>query len=181
MAAPYFAEPFGNLNHCAVETAYRTATDGRMKERLLMVLLSMEGRHAPEIAAAVHRTPETVLRWLHRWNKSGFGGLDDRPYSGRPPVLTPEEQAVTVKWVNEQAESGRRLTCRQISVHIFENFGKKPDHDTVCRMLHRHGSSWKKPGKQDHRGDPALQCEFKKNLKKREKKNRQPVFFTKMK
>jgi len=35
MAEPYFAKSFGNLNHCAVETAYRIAEDGRMKERLL--------------------------------------------------------------------------------------------------------------------------------------------------
>ena len=151
-----------------------------MKERLLMVLLSMEGRHAPEIAEIVHRTPETVLRWLHKWNKSGIEGLEDRPYSGRPPLLTPEEQAATVKWVNEQAESGRRLTCRHISVHIFENFGKKPDHDTVRRMLHSHGSSWQKPGKQDCRCDPALQCEFKEQLEKKEKMNLHPVFFMKM-
>ena len=177
MAASYFAEPFGNLNHCAVETAYRIAEDGRMKERLLMVLLSPEGRHAPEIAEIVHRTPETVLRWLHKRNKSGFGGLDDRPYSGRPPVLTPEEQAVTVKRVKEQSESGRRLSCRQISIHIFENIEKKVDHDTVRRMLHRHSGSWQKPAKKDHRADPELQGIFRKTLEKRMKKEKLTRFF----
>ncbi len=122
MPAPYFAAAFGNLNHCAVETAYRIASDGRMKERPQMVLLSMEGRHAPETARIVHRTPETVLTWPHKWNESGFGGLRDRPYSGRPPVLTLGEQAVTVKRVREQTESGRRPTCRQISIYISEIF-----------------------------------------------------------
>jgi len=58
--------------------------------------------------------------------------------------------------------------------------GKNLDHDSVCRMPHSHGSSWQKPGKQDHRGDPALQCEFKEQVEKKEKMNRQPVFFMKM-
>ena len=181
MAAPCFAEPFGNLNHCAVETACRIAEDGRMKERLLMVLLPMEGRHVPEIAEIVHRTPETVRTWIHKRNKSGTGGLRDRPYSGRPPVLTPGEQTAAVKRVKEQSESGRRLTCRQISIHIFENNGKKVDHDTVRRMLIRHGCSWQKPGKEDHRADPELQGIFRETPEKRMKKERRTRFFLKTK
>jgi len=177
MAVPYFAEPFGNANHCSVETAYRIAPDGRMKERLLMVLLSLEGRHVTEIAKIVHMTPGTVLSRLHKWNESGFEGLSDRPYSGRPPALTPEEHKQTVKWVKDEAESGKRLTCRQISLYIFEFFEKTVDHDTVRRMLHRNRRSWQKPGKQDHRADPGLQDIFRKTPEKRIKKEKRTRFF----
>ncbi len=177
MPAPYFAEPYGNNGHLAVEAAYRTASDGRLKERLLNVLLSLEGYRPSEIAGIVHRDTDTVLLWPHRRNESGFGGLSDRPYSGRPPVLNPEEQERIIKWVSEEVCSGKRLTCRQIAEHISEVFGKTPDHDSVRRMLHRHGYSMQKPGTKDHRADPESQKKFQEELRERMNKEPQTRFF----
>jgi len=177
MPAPYFAESYDNNGHLAVEAAYRTASDGRLKERLLIVLLSLEGYRPSEIAGIVHRDTDTVLTWLHRWNESGFGGLCDRPYSGRPPVLNHEEQEQIIRWVSEEVRSGKRLTCRQIAEHISEVFGKTADHDCVRRMLHRHGCSWQKPGTKDHRADPELQKKFREELGNRMDNEPQTRFF----
>ncbi len=44
-------------------------------------------------------------------------------------------------------------------------------------MLHRHRHSWQKPGKRDHRGDPALQDSFRKTPEKRMKKETGTRFF----
>jgi len=60
MPAPYFAQPYENNDHSAVEAVYRTA------ERLLIVLLSLKGYRPSEIAGIVHRDTDTVLTWLHR-------------------------------------------------------------------------------------------------------------------
>jgi len=177
MPGPYFAEPYGNADHCMVENMYKIASEGRVKERLLMILLSMEGRHAPEIAEIVHRDTDTVLTRLHRWNEEGFDGLHDRIYPGRPPALSSEEQNRIVRWVSEEVESGKRLTCRQISLYIAENMGKTVDHDTVRRMLHSHNRSWQKPGTRDHRADPALQEQFGEQLRKRMETEPEVRFF----
>lgn len=113
MPSPYFAEPYGKAGHCAVENFYKIASDGREKERLLMVMLSLEGYRASEIGNIVHRDTATVLQWLHRWNEAGFEGLHDRPYSGCPPILTPAEQSETVEWVISETSSEKKPTMRQ--------------------------------------------------------------------
>jgi len=177
MPAPYFAKPCENNDHLAVEAAYRAASDGRSEERLLIVLLSSEGYRPSEIAGIVHRDTDTVLTWLHRWNESGFDGLCGRPYSGRPSVLNPEEQEKVIKWVSEEVRSGKRLTCRQIAEHISEVSGKTADHDSVRRMLHRHGCSRQKPGTKDHRADPDLQKKFREELRNRMDNEPQTRFF----
>lgn len=162
MPAPYFARPYEDKGHSEVVAAYRIASEGRTKERLLMVLLSMEGYRPSEIAEIVHRDTDTVPEWLRRWNESGDCGLCDHPYSGRPCVPNPEERKQIIKWVSDGVRSGKRLTCKQIAHHISESFGKTIDHDSVRRMMHRHGCPWQKPGTRDHRADPELREKFRK-------------------
>lgn len=177
MPIPYFAKPHGNADKTMVEAAYRTASTGQLKERLLMVLLSLEGYRASAIASIVHRDVDTVLHWLHCWNEFGFTGLYDRPYSGRPPILTSDEEEKMVSWVLDEVSSGRRLTCRQIAAWVKETFGKSIDEESVRRILHKHKYSWQKPGTKDHRADPKAQAEFSQQLEQRMKDEPNTRFF----
>jgi transposase len=49
-----------------------------------MVLLSLHGLGAGEIAALLERHPSTVRRWIGRFSAEGVAGLADRPRCGRP-------------------------------------------------------------------------------------------------
>src|ERR1700749_3905325 len=49
-----------------------------------MVLLSLHGLPAAQIAALLECHPATVRRWISRFNDEGLAGLADRPPSGRP-------------------------------------------------------------------------------------------------
>jgi transposase len=49
-----------------------------------MVLLSLHGLPAAQIAALLDCHPATVRRWISRFNDEGLAGLADRPRSGRP-------------------------------------------------------------------------------------------------
>jgi hypothetical protein len=57
----------------------------RVPARLVMVLLSADGRSAAEIAGLLDYHPGTVRRWLDRYADGGLADLADRPRSGRPP------------------------------------------------------------------------------------------------
>lgn len=181
MPAPYFAHPYNDYNLEKVEEAYRKASDGRLKERLLMVLLSLEGKKADEIAEITHRCRDTVLKWLHRWNEEGFNGLKDKPYSGRPPILTESEVQKMLQWVCEKAYSGGRLTCKQIALWVKETQNKVIDDESIRRILHQNGFSWKKPQARDHRADPEAQAEFMKELEERMESESDTRFFFSMK
>ena len=51
-----------------------------------MVLLSLQGLPAAQIAALLECHPATVRRWIGRFNTEGMAGLADRPRCGRPPL-----------------------------------------------------------------------------------------------
>lgn len=181
MPAPYFAKPYETWDKTKVEAAYRVASDGRLRERLLIVRLSLEGHRASFIASSVFRDVDTVLHWLHRWNASGLSGLSDRPYSGRPPVLTSAEEAQMIAWVFDQVSSGKRLTCRQIAFWLRETFGKSLEEERVRRLLHKHKCSWQKAGTRDHRADPEAQAAFLEELEARMETEPEVRFFLAMK
>jgi transposase len=54
--------------------------------RVVMVLLSLQGLPAAQIAGLLECHPATVRRWIGRFNSEGLVGLADRPRCGRPPV-----------------------------------------------------------------------------------------------
>src|SRR5579863_8952293 len=59
---------------------------GRWRQalRAMMVLLSLQGLSAAQIAGLLECHPATVRRWIGRFNAEGLAGLADRPRSGRP-------------------------------------------------------------------------------------------------
>ena len=58
----------------------------RQAARDVMVLLSLHGLPAAQIAALLDCHPATVRRWISRFNREGAAGLADRPRSGRPAL-----------------------------------------------------------------------------------------------
>ena len=74
--------------HAALDRANRTAPDGRLRIRALIVLLAAERGMVAEIAAVVRMHEETVRRWLARYRAEGRGGLKDAPRPGAPARMT---------------------------------------------------------------------------------------------
>jgi transposase len=58
----------------------------RQASRAVMVLLSVHGLAAAQIAELLDCHPATVRRWISRFNREGLAGLADRPRSGRPAL-----------------------------------------------------------------------------------------------
>src|SRR5215813_13804886 len=56
----------------------------RQAARAVMVLLSLQGLSAAQIAVLLDCHPATVRRWIGRFNREGMAGLADRPRCGRP-------------------------------------------------------------------------------------------------
>jgi DDE superfamily endonuclease/Homeodomain-like domain len=54
--------------------------------RAVMVLLSLNGLPAGEVAALLECHPSTVRRWIGRFSCAGVAGLADQPRCGRPRV-----------------------------------------------------------------------------------------------
>ena len=102
----------------------------RVRNRSHAILLSFEKYSIDEIAGicGVHRN--TVSRWINRWNESGLKGLGDVEKNGRPPILTLEEQAMTV----EIAMRNPKFPHRQLS-QIKAETGKTISSYTLKRVI----------------------------------------------
>jgi transposase len=62
-------------------------------ERARIISLSWDGLAVPAIAAEVGCHPNTVRRWLHRFNATGLDGLGDRPGAGRKRRISEAERS----------------------------------------------------------------------------------------
>jgi hypothetical protein len=69
----------------------RAELRGRWRQalRAMMVLLSVQGLPAAQIAELLECHPGTVRRWIGRFSREGAAGLADRPRCGRPRLGGP--------------------------------------------------------------------------------------------
>lgn len=69
------------LRKAAVE-----ASNPRSRERYMALYEISEGRCATQIAKATARHHQTVMKWVHRYNREGPEGLEYRHTGGRSPL-----------------------------------------------------------------------------------------------
>ena len=111
-------------------------TPHRLVERARIVLASADGRSGEAICATLGVSRPTVSRWLDRYDAEGATGLlADRPRSGRPKQITPDDEAAIVEaTLRTRAPDGgthwsTRLMAEQVGVH----------QTTVARIWRAHG------------------------------------------
>ncbi len=104
----------------------------RVRHRSHAILLSQQGLTREEIAriCRVHR--DTVSLWIDAWLEFGWQGLEDNKRSGRPPILTLEEQVKAVeialrnpKFPHRQLSAIKRETGKEISKYTLQEMLKK--------------------------------------------------------
>ena len=85
VAMQTWGQTLGDLRHLAIEAAHP-----RTRERFLALSLIADGTHnASSFAAAYDRQDETVMKWVHTYNKKGPDALTYRRTGSRAPFLRP--------------------------------------------------------------------------------------------
>jgi transposase len=109
---------------------HQTAENFRVRNRSHAILLSFQKKSIDEIAGicGVHRN--AVSRWINRWNEQGLNGLADARQTGRPPILTLEEQAKSVAIAMRNPQFPHRQLSR-----IKEETGKEISQWTLKRVI----------------------------------------------
>ena len=67
-------------------------TEQRLATRAKIILCAAEGKGVKEISAEVGLTWQSCLKWRKRFMEQGLDGLKDRPRSGKPPEISPDER-----------------------------------------------------------------------------------------
>ena len=75
---------------------------------------------------------DTVSTWITQWEHHGEASLHDRPRSGRPPKLTPAEQALALTYIQEEPRSLKQVvdrlaqkTAKRLSISALKRLAKR--------------------------------------------------------
>ena len=136
----------------------------RLWRRVQAVALAKQGRTAQDIADALGCSPKAVKNWVAQYNRGGLEALHERPRSGRPPLLDPEEYPRLKQRLDAppRPEDGvctlRGADVRRI---LEQEFGVLMSLQAVYDLLHRLGYSSLMPRPQHEDANPEVQAFFK--------------------
>lgn len=115
----------------------RTSPVFRTRQRAHAILLSAKAYRIDQLIEIFEVDRDTITRWLNRWDKDHFDGLDDAPRSGRPHSIPPQEEAAVLKQVEADP---RRL--KAVIARLEARFTVSLE--TIKRLLKRHGYTWRR-------------------------------------
>ena len=148
----------------ALRVAARREPNPRTRVRLLGVANALSGMPIGAAARAVGAGRATLYDWLGRYRAEGADGLRDRPRSGRPRLLTPEQDETFRARIvagPEYAQDGvtafRGVDMQRI---LKEEFKVKAGLSSAYQLAHRLGLAWVEPRPQHPKSDPAAQAAF---------------------
>jgi transposase len=148
----------------------RREPNARARVRLLGVANALSGMPIAAAARGVGAGRATLYDWLGRYRAEGVDGLRDRPKSGRPRLLTPEQDAAFKARIAagpDDAKDGvtafRGVDMQRI---LKEEFKVKAGLSSAYQLAHRLGLAWVAPRPQHPKSDPAAQAAFRQTSRR---------------
>jgi transposase len=127
-----YVQPLTTEQRDLLARTMKDDTSFRARTRAHSLLLSAQGTTIKDIAKTyqVHRV--TVSAWITNWEHHGAQSLHDHPRSGRPTLLTPEEQAIALAYIKEEPCSLKAVverlatkTDKRLSLSSLKRLAKK--------------------------------------------------------
>lgn len=102
----------------------------RYYKRLQSVQLNAKGYSIPQISDVLDVHYNSVYNWITQYEKEGVSGLQDRPKSGRPSILTESDKQQVEAFIRESPKQPKVVLAR-----VEEELGKSISRDTLKRTL----------------------------------------------
>jgi transposase len=123
----------------ALEHTLKHDASSRARVRAHGILLSSRGTAINEIATIYQVNRDTVGSWIKKWEHQGTDSLHDKPRSGRPAKLTPDEQQVALGYLKDNPRS-----LKQVVDRLERKAKKRISISTLKRLAKRAGLRWKR-------------------------------------
>ncbi|MBC7976736.1 MAG: helix-turn-helix domain-containing protein [Myxococcales bacterium] len=125
----------------------RTAA-ARAVERARIIWAAHQEEGAGAIAIARGVDPETVRRWVKRFNACGLAGLEDRPRPGRRPTYAPDQVAEIIAAALTKPEAlalpFAAWTLDRLVAYLSEHKGITMKRTRLDEVLRAEGLRWRK-------------------------------------
>ena len=127
-----------NQRHTLAEIMKHDARP-RARVRAHGILLSSQGMRIKEIAKIYQVDRDTVATWIKKWEQSGIASLYDKPRSGRPPKLTPEEKDLARQYIKDDPRCLKHVVER-----LSQKTAKRLSISSLKRLAKKAGLRWKR-------------------------------------
>jgi transposase len=149
MPAPLTILPLDEATSAELRHRYDTTDDPEDRLRYQIVWLAHGGKHAPEIAQFVLRSPDTVLRVLHRFREGGLDAVPRRTAPGPARTVTPAWEAERLRVIeldpHDVGVSSANWTTGLLAAYLAERTGIAVSDETVRLSLLAHDYVCKRP------------------------------------
>lgn len=149
-------------------TQHRTERDGRIKDRIKVLLWHDEGKTIEEISKLLYLSPQTIKNHITEYEEN----QNLKPSNGGSKSKLSEKQN---KELSEHLESYTYTKVKDISNYISKTYRIKYSNSGLTKWLQENGFRYKKPkgipGKIDFEAQKAFICKYRemeRNLKKDE-------------
>lgn len=155
-----------DIMQIAVQQEIMRSEESRYDHRLHGVLLICNGFSSNEVADLFGHSARTVQYWIHRFEESGFAGLEETPRPGRPSRI---DETVLEEISKQLRGNPRELGYAQnlwdgklLSHHLKERFGISLGVRQCQRLFRQLGFRRRKPRPLIAKSDPEAQRRYKK-------------------
>jgi len=132
--SPLTEEQINDLNRVIKESK-----KSQNRRRAQAILLSAKGYCIDDIAKISSVNRNTISIWIDKWERTGISGLEDKPRSGHPCILTDEEKELVIKLAKEHPRS-----VSTIIALLIKKTGKRVSDTTIKRILKAAKFTWKR-------------------------------------
>lgn len=158
-----YARPLENQEGQLLEAIQKAKSmPVQLVQRAQIIMRSVEGQPAAEIARGVGLSLSQVRVWIKRFNAEGLLGLFDRPRRGRPRDYTAEQALQVVETATEKpAKLGMPIETWSLS-HLQRYLAEKTMVGSLCRetirgILHEQGISYQQAQRWQETTDPEFE------------------------
>jgi transposase len=134
-----YVHPLIDTQRDLLENTMTHDASPRARARAHSLLLSARGMTITEITTIYPVDRDTVATWIRKWEHDGPESLHDKPRSGRPPKLTPEEQQLAIAYIKEEPRS-----LKQVVERLTNKTEKRLSISSLKRLAKRGRLRWKR-------------------------------------
>jgi transposase len=134
-----YVHPLIDTQRDLLENTMTHDASPRARARAHSLLLSARGMTITEITTIYPVDRDTVATWIRKWEHDGPESLHDKPRSGRPPKLTPEEQQLAIASITEEPRS-----LKQVVERLTNKTEKRLSISSLKRLAKRGRLRWKR-------------------------------------
>jgi transposase len=153
----------------AILQEIRRSEESRYDHRLHGLLLVSGGMTCYDVARQFDQDATTIQRWVNRFEKDGFAGLQDRERSGRTSALTPKQlKSLDADLRTNPRTFGYSNTLwdgKLLAHHLSKQYQVALGVRQCQRIFHSLGFRRRKPRPVIAHADPVAQTAFKKTAK----------------